>query len=169
MHFGFRNTPQAHRGFTLTDAQAAILVANGNKATDALLCPLSVKHAGEDQMESRNTAPGNPMLHAVQHIGIAAFISPRGHLRCGTAGLRLGNTDGGLIPSQDKRSRTLFLRRRAVVHDGGKRPHIRFDRNASGHPAHFCHLFDDQHHVEIAPSGPTKLRRDGHAKESRLI
>ena len=169
MHLGLRNAPQAHRGLPLTDAQPAILVAHGNKATDTLLCALSVKHAGEDQMESRYTAAGNPVLHAVEHIRIAVFIGPRGHLRGGTAGLRLGNTDGGLIASQDQSGRALFLRRRAVVHDGGKRPHVRFDRNASGHPAHFGHLFDDERHVEIAQSGPAELRRDGHAEESGLV
>ena len=109
------------------------------------------------------------MLHAVQHIRIAAFIRPRGHLRGGTTGLRLGNTDGGLIASQDQGSRALFLRRRAVVHDGGKRPHIRLDRDPSGHPTHFCHLFDDERHVEIAQASSAELRRDGHAEESGLV
>ena len=64
------------------------LVADGDEAADAFLLALLVEDAGEDEVQPRHAAAGDPVLPAVDDEAVAAPVGARGHLAGGAAGAR---------------------------------------------------------------------------------
>jgi hypothetical protein len=117
-------------------------------------------------MEPRDSAAGDPVLHAIDHIDVAALVGARRHLRRGAAGAGLGDADGGLVAAQHHRRRELPLVLRTIGHDRADGAHVRLDDDTRRGAAHLRHLVDDEHGVEIAPPLPAILLRDRHAEEA---
>src|SRR6185437_14288402 len=75
------NAAHAHRRNPLADHEALGLgaVAHDDESADALL-HAAVEDAREDEMELRDAPAGDPVLVAVEHVGIPTAIGARRHL-----------------------------------------------------------------------------------------
>src|SRR6516225_12477792 len=96
-HLGFRDAAKSHRGLPLCDDQAGS-AGQSNKPTNPLLLTSLVKCPSEYQMQFGDPAARNPMLFAVDHVGVAAPVGPGGHLGCGRSGVGFSDADRRLVP-----------------------------------------------------------------------
>ena len=143
-------------------------IGRQDETADALVPPCPVQHAGEDQMQPRHAAAGDPVLGAVQDIAVA--ILPRGgpHLGRGTARLGLRDADRGLVPRQHQRRAERLLRLGAVGHHGADAAHIGLDHDARGQRAGARDLLHHHGHVEKARPLTAQRAGDGHAHDPGL-
>src|SRR6185437_12798089 len=71
---------EAHRRLALADDEAPGLAADGDEPADAFLTAGGIEDAGEDEVEARDAAAGDPVLAAVDHEAVAAAVGARRHL-----------------------------------------------------------------------------------------
>ena len=170
--FAFRHAAQAHGALTLADAQplrrALVRVAHGEEAADAEVLALLVVDARKDQMQPRDAGAGDPVLFAVDDVGVAALVGARGHGHGVGAGLWLSDADGRLVACEHQLGRKFLLRWAAVGHHGRYRAHVGLNRDARGHCAGLGHFLDHQHSVEEGAALAAERLRNGHAAEAGL-
>ena len=166
MDLGFRNAAQAHRRLAPADAQAGRLVPDRDEAADAPVLAIGVEHPGEDQVQARDAAAGDPVFHPVDDIAVAFQRRPRRHVGRRAAGVRLGDADRRLVAVQHQAGRQLLLVLAAIGHDRADRAHIGLDGDPARRAAHLRHLLDDEHGVEIAAPSAAIGFGNRHAEEA---
>ena len=164
--FGLGDAAQAHCAFARADDQAGRLVAGRDEPRDSLFLAALVEHPGEDQMEARDPAAGDPVLAAVDDELAAPPVRARGQLGRRAAGLGLGDADRRLVAAEHPVRPLPLLRRRPVGHDGGDRTHIGLDDDAPGHRADSGEFLDHQRGLQEAETLATERLWHRHPHEA---
>src|SRR4029453_17103786 len=86
------------------------------ETADAFLIAHLVVDLGEDQVQARDAAAGDPVLAAVDDVAVALLVGARGHAVGVRPGLGLGDADGGLVACEYHVGRELLLLLRAIGH-----------------------------------------------------
>ena len=170
--FRFRDTPEPHRRFAGADGQTLRLepvfrIADADEAGDALFF-VAIEDTGEDQVEFRYAAAGDPVLGAVEHVNAAFFVGPGVHFRSSAAGAGLGDADGRLVAGQHQARGQLFLRLGAVFDDRADGSHVALDDDTAGDAADLGHFLDHQHRVQVIQPRAAIGFGNGHAHEALL-
>ena len=170
--FRFRDAPEPHRRFAGADAQALGLkplfrIADADETGNALFL-VAVEDAGEDEVEFRDAAAGDPVLGPVEHVNAVLFVGPGGHFRSGAAGAGFGDADGRLVAGQHQARGQLFLRLGAVFDDRADGSHVAFDDDTARDAADLGHFLDHQHRVQVIQARAAIGFGDGHAHEAGL-
>src|SRR5690242_3929888 len=90
------------------------------------------------------------MLLAVDYKGVAAPLRARDHLARGTARVRLGDANRGLVATQNQVSGKPLLGITAIFHHSAECAHGTLDDNTAGGATAFRNLLDHKHSVEAA-------------------
>ena len=168
--FRFRDAAKPHGRFAGADDQSLglqppVRIADGDKTGDTLFLAV-LEDAGEDQMQFRDAAAGNPVLGSIKNIDTVFLVGAGGHLVGGAAGARLGDANGGLVAVQHQAGGQVFLFVGAVGHDRADGAHVALDDDSARDPADLGHFLDHQHNIQVAEPQASHVLGDGHAHES---
>ena len=167
---GLGNTTDAHGGCALCNNESGVLVivTNYDKPANSLLYTL-VEDPGKNKVQAGYAAPGNPVLMAIESVGVTMLISAGCHFTGRTSRIGLRDTDRGFVPLQYAGCCKFFLRLAPVGHDRTNRPHICLDRNTAHRCAGLGHFFNDQDRLQITQALTTVGLRDCHSHEASSI
>lgn len=152
--------------FALGPADVVGLVRESQEPPDAQVLAVLVEGAREYEMQVGDPGAGDPVLAPVDDVAVAVLLGPGAHRGGVTAGVGLGDADGGLVAGDDQLGGQLPLLLGAVLHDRGNSTHVGLDGDSGGHGALASQLLDDQARLQQGTPLPAVCPREGHPHEA---